>query len=230
MLSRGASSPLRLRSDTRAVAATEFALLLPIVVLLYAGAGELSQAAMTSRKVELLSRTIADLASQQPTFAQASSTPAPPNAISQGTLQSMLSASLAVMAPGPLATLAMTVSAVDVGNNPSGVCCKATVRWTYTQSGALRPCSVPLQPADPAQAPSPATISSAVLPQGTNLSSPVSILIADVSYTYQGPFSSQWISIPGFTRTSYMLPRSTGQVILQGPISSAGNQNGTICY
>ncbi len=229
MLSRAARAS-RLRSDTRAVAATEFALLLPAIVLLYAGAGELSQAAMTSRKVELLSRTIADLASQQPTFAQASSTPPPPNAISQGTLQSILSASLAVMAPAPSDSLTMTVSAVDVGNDASGVCCKAVVRWTYTQSGTLRPCSVPLQPADPTQSPSPATISSAVLPQGMALSTPISILIADVSYSYQGPFSTQWITIPGFSRTSYMLPRSTGQVILQGPLSSSGNQSGTICY
>ena len=47
--------------DGRGVAAVEFAFLLPVIILLYVGAGELSEAVMTSRKVETLSRTLVDL-------------------------------------------------------------------------------------------------------------------------------------------------------------------------
>lgn len=216
----------------RGIAATEFAIVMPVLVLLYVSAGELSQAVMTHRRVELLSRTLVDLVSQQPTSGQASSTPAPTNATSQAAIQSILSASTAVLAPSPLATLAMTVSAVDITNNDFGLCCVFKVRWSYTQAGALRPCRVNLTPVPPAQAPSPTTVSSAMMPplQGLPLSSPIPLLIADVSYTYSGPFSSNWIAFPAnMGRTTYMLPRTTGQIILQ-PVTTTGNQSGAVCY
>ena len=228
---RPARGPRGLASETGGVAAVEFALLLPLMVLLYAGAGELSEAVMTSRKVELLSRTLADLGARQPTYPQATSTPPPANAISQGTLVAILDASTAIMAPGSLTPLKMTLSAVDIVNNSAGQCCSFMVRWSYTQSGTLRPCQTPLQPVDPKQAPSPTTISSALGPPLATLATPISLLIADVSYVYQGPFSSQWIDFSsGMSRTSYMLPRAAGQVILQGPISPTGTQSGAICY
>ena len=216
----------------RGIAATEFAILVPVLVLLYVGAGELSQAVMTNRRVELLSRTLVDLVAQQPTSSQASSKPTPTNATSQTAMQAILAASTAVMAPSPLATLAMTVSAVDIVNDTSGLCCVFKVRWSYTRAGALRPCNVNLTPVPPRQAPAPTTVSSAMMPPlpGVPLASPIPILIADVSYTYTGPFSANWIAFPAsMGRTSYMLPRSTGQVIL-APVAKTGNENGAICY
>lgn len=216
----------------RGIAATEFALLLPVLILLYVGAGELSQAVMTSRRVETLSRTLVDLVSQQPTSSQASSTPTPTNATSQAVLQSILAASTAVMAPSALTSLTMTVSAVDIVNNAAGLCCVFKVRWSYTQSGVLRPCNVNLTPVPPTQAPSPNTVSSAMMPPlaGLPLPNPVPILIADVSYAYSGPFSTQWITFPAaMSRTSYMLPRTTGQIVL-GSVTASGTQSGAVCY
>lgn len=220
-----------LRAD-RGIAATEFALILPVFILLYVGAGELSQAVMTNRRVESLSRALVDLVSQQPTSSQASSSPTPSNAMSQATVQSILAASTAVMAPSPLATLSMTVSAVDIVNNALGFCCVFKVRWSYTQAGALRPCNVNLTPVPPTQAPSPGTVSSAMMPPllGLPLPNPVSMLISDVSYTYAGPFSTRWISFPAsMSRTTYMLPRTPGQVLL-APVTATANQNGVVCY
>ena len=217
--------------DGRGVAAVEFAFLLPVIILLYVGAGELSEAVMTSRKVETLSRTLVDLTSQQPTSGQTSSTPAPSNATTQTQLQTILTAATAVMAPASLTPLTMTVSAVDTVNNAAGLCCVFKVRWSYTQSGALRPCNVNLTPVPPTQLPSPTTISSAMMPPVPYLPNPVPLLIADVSYVYQAPFLSQWINFAGgMTRTSYMLPRTTGQVIMTAPITPTGTQTGTICY
>ncbi len=220
------------------VAAVEFALIAPVVILLYVGAGEISQAVMTSRKVEALSRTLADLVAQQPTTPQNGSTPnpstpAPLNATSQSALQAILNASTAILAPAPLTPLKMTVSAVDITNNSAGICCSFKVRWSYTQAGTLRPCNVNLTPVPPTQAPSPSTVSSAMVPPVGNvtLSNPIPMLIADVSYIYQGPFASNWINFAsGMTRTSYMLPRTTGQVIVAGPLTATANQSGAICY
>lgn len=217
--------------DREGVAAVEFAFLVPVIILLYVGAGELSEAVMTSRKVETLSRTLVDLTSQQPTSGQTSSTPAPSNATTQAALQTILTAATAVLAPASLTPLTMTVSAVDTVNNAAGLCCVFKVRWSYTQSGALRPCNVNLIPVPPTQLPSPTTISSAMIPPVPFLPNPVPLLIADVSYVYQAPFLSQWINFSGgMTRTSYMLPRTTGQVIMSAPITQTGTQTGVICY
>lgn len=218
-------------TNVSGVAAVEFAFLAPIIILLYVGAGELSEAVMTSRKVEALSRTLVDLVSQQPTSGQTLSTPAPSNATTQTALQTILTAATAVLSPASLTPLQMTVSAVDTVNNAAGLCCSFKVRWSYTQSGSLRPCNVNLTPVSPTQLPSPATISSAMIPPVPYLPNPVPILIADVSYTYQAPFLAQWINFAGgMTRTSYMLPRTTGQIVMTAPITVTGNQSGVICY
>ena len=217
--------------STPGVASVEFAFLAPVLILLYVGAGEVSQAVMTSRKVEALSRTLADLVSQQPTSSQSSSYPAPANATNQTMLQTILSASTALMSPVTLTPLKMTISAVDIVNNGAGLCCSFKVRWSYTQSGTLRPCNTPLTPAPPTDKPTPTTVSRAMLPPVLSLPSPVPMLIADVTYVYQAPFSSQWIDFStGMSRTSYMLPRTTGQIIASGPLSPTGNQSGVICY
>ncbi len=220
------------RRANRGIAATEFALLLPVFILLYAGTGEVAQAVMTSRRIETLSRTLVDLTSQQPTSSQASSTPTPSNATSQAVMQAMLTASSAIMGSASQPGLTMTVSAIDIVNNSFGLCCVFKVRWSYTQSGTLRPCNVNLTPVPSTQTPSPTTISSALMPPiaPLPLPYPIAILVADVSASYSGPFSTNWITLPtAMSRTSYMLPRTTGQIIL-GPVTASGNQSGAVCY
>ena len=58
-------------ADTRAVAAVEFALLLPVMLTLYIGSVEVSQALSVDRKVVLLSRTVGDLTTQSSRLASA---------------------------------------------------------------------------------------------------------------------------------------------------------------
>ena len=223
------------QGDHDGVAAIEFAIVFPVALLLYLGAAEVSRAVITSRKVETLSRTVVDLLSQQPTSSQPTSTPPPSTAITMTALQTMMSASTGLLYPAPTAPLEMTLTAVDIVNKSNGQCCQANVRWSYSQSGMLRKCGIPLTPADPSAPPSPATIPATLIPPLPSLPYSISVLIADVSYAYQPLIRSSLTSFVaniGMSRTSYMLPRSIGQVILQtpGPGGQGNTQQGQVCY
>jgi Flp pilus assembly protein TadG len=107
--------------DQRAVAAVEFAAILPFMLMLYIGGVEVSQGVSTDRKVTLTSRTVADLASRSTN-------------IDNNGMTSILSASAAVIAPYDSTKLIMTVSRVDV--DPKGT--SATVKWSDSYNGSPR--------------------------------------------------------------------------------------------
>jgi Flp pilus assembly protein TadG len=111
---------VRLGCDERGISAVEFAMLLPLMVTLYLGTVEISQAVGIDRKVTLTSRTVADLASQVKTIKDAEMT-------------SLLSASAAVIAPYDKNQLKVTVSQVYVDANGT-----ATVKWSDTLGGTKR--------------------------------------------------------------------------------------------
>jgi Flp pilus assembly protein TadG len=107
----------RLQGDERGVSAVEFALLLPLMLTLYLGAVEISQAISADRKVTMTSRTIADLVSQVQTIDNAGVT-------------DVLNASSSVMAPFGTATLKATVTSVTIDAKR-----KATVAWSQSLDG-----------------------------------------------------------------------------------------------
>ena len=109
-----------LRDDEHGVSAVEFALLLPLMVTLYLGSVEISQAISADRKVTLTSRTVADLISQV-------------SSINNAGMTDVLNASSSVMAPFTTTTLKVTVSCVTVDANG-----KATVTWSDTLNGTAR--------------------------------------------------------------------------------------------
>ena len=110
----------QLRSDERGVSAVEFALLLPLMVALYLGTVEISQAISADRKVTLTSRTVADLISQV-------------SSINNAGMTDVLNASSSVMAPFKTTTLKVVVTCVSIDANG-----KATVTWSDTFNGTAR--------------------------------------------------------------------------------------------
>lgn len=110
----------RFAGDARGVSAVEFALILPLMMTLYLGGAEVTQAITANRKVTLVSRTVADLVSQYSTVTSAD-------------LTNILNASSAIISPFTASKLATTVSAVNIDN--SG---KATVSWSATLNGTKR--------------------------------------------------------------------------------------------
>lgn len=110
----------RLVRDERGLSAVEFAMLLPLMLALFFGAVEISQAISADRKVSLTARTVADLLAQMPS-------------VNNAEMTNSLNASAAVMAPYPANRLKVTVSSVSI--DAQG---KATVAWSDTLNGTAR--------------------------------------------------------------------------------------------
>lgn len=226
----GIRCPAGFMRSTSAAAAVEFAMILPVALLLYVGAAEVTDGVMASRRVTLVTKTLSDLVSTQGTTTQTTSTPTPGNALSATTLSTLLTSASTLLAPYPTSPLTMTISAIDVTNTVAGTCCSALVRWSYTQGGTLRPCVVQITALPTTSDYSSTQIPSGLLPSGTPLPAPFYIVVADVSYTYQPVISKNIFSFsPTVQRTRYTFPRSTGQVVT-GALPISGSQRGQICY
>ncbi|MFI4976082.1 MAG: TadE/TadG family type IV pilus assembly protein [Caulobacterales bacterium] len=108
----------RWRLDERGVAAVEFALILPILLALYLGGYEISQAAATYRKV---ADTTVELANVTTQFTQ----------VTPGNIDTVMAASAQIMSPYSTTNLTIVLSEIttDAGNN-------ATVTWSRAYNGA----------------------------------------------------------------------------------------------
>jgi Flp pilus assembly protein TadG len=105
----------RLRKRQGGVAAVEFAFILPIMVTTFFGLVEVSQGVMVNRKVTMLNRTLADIASQTAS-------------VSDTEKNNIFNAAKTTLAPFPENSLGMTFSSVVI--KADGI---ARVCWTETQ-------------------------------------------------------------------------------------------------
>jgi len=108
------------RRDHKGMSAVEFALLAPLMLIIYMGVVETSEGIAIQRKVTLTARSVADLASQT-------------TSINNADMTNMLSAASAVVAPFSASKLKVTVSAVDIDAN--GI---AKVVWSDSLNGTKR--------------------------------------------------------------------------------------------
>jgi Flp pilus assembly protein TadG len=112
----GSSRPCRrLLDDQRAVSAVEFALVLPIMVLLLFGGVELGDALTIDRKVTHVTSTLSDLVAQSKTITDAD-------------MATIFNAATWIMTPYSATTLKMKVSGINIDDTS-----KATVAWGYAQ-------------------------------------------------------------------------------------------------
>jgi Flp pilus assembly protein TadG len=104
---------MRFASYEEAVAATEFALILPIMLVVFVGVTQVGEAVAISQKVTITARTITDLVTREN------------SPLSASELNTDLQAAAQVMAPYPSSTLTVTVSQISTDANS-----KATVDWS----------------------------------------------------------------------------------------------------
>jgi Flp pilus assembly protein TadG len=106
-------------TDQRAMAATEFALILPFMVALLLGGIEVSDAVSLGRKVTLTAHTVTDLVTQN-------------TCLSTSEMSTIIGATSAIVAPYSSANLSMTVTEISTDANS-----KATVTWTTSSTLAV---------------------------------------------------------------------------------------------
>jgi Flp pilus assembly protein TadG len=99
--------------DRGGIAATEFALIVPIMLVMFFGTVEFSSGIAVARKVTLVARTLSDLTSQA----------GPP--IDDNYLQNIFTASIAIMPPFPATPTKAQVSEIYVDTNNI-----ATIKWS----------------------------------------------------------------------------------------------------
>ena len=127
--------------DIRAVAAVEFAIVLPFMLLLFVGGVELGNALAISVKVSQTAHTVADLVSRNA-------------CVTDSALSTMLGASSVTIAPYSAGSATVTVSEVSTDANG-----KATVTWSKALNGSPRPAGQPMTVPSALGTPSPANIS-----------------------------------------------------------------------
>jgi Flp pilus assembly protein TadG len=106
----------RLGSDQRGVSAIEFSLLLPLMLTMYFGSIEVTDAVSADRQVTQVASTVADITSEYTSVADAD-------------IANIMQAACAVMSPFPMSNATVVLSSVTFTNGT------ATIAWSFTVSG-----------------------------------------------------------------------------------------------
>lgn len=107
----------KLRGSREGVGAVEFALIAPVLIVLYMGSLEVSVAMSVNKKLARASSTVADLITQE-------------NSVSKDDLKSMINVAESVMTPFRSDGIKVKVTGISI--NGSG---EATASWSWQQDG-----------------------------------------------------------------------------------------------
>jgi Flp pilus assembly protein TadG len=117
-------SALRLSKDCRGVAATEFVMIVPLMLVMFFGVVEFSSGVAVDRKVTLVARTLSDLTSQS-------------TSVTDTDLSNFFAASAGILTPYPATPTQSTITELYV--DPTTL--KAKVQWskasTINSSGSV---------------------------------------------------------------------------------------------
>lgn len=172
----------RLGRDRRGVAAVEFALIAPIMCLLYFGMAEYGQSQMAYRKAVRTAASIGDLVAQSTTTSVSGA----------GGITDIFALAPTLMKPFPTGSALKLCLASIVADN-DGV---KKVVWTENQNDSTCP----------AVGTTMASVSSDLLPPNQ------SVIMSRVTYKYTSPVNFALVLNPTFTKTAYLRPRRSVKV------------------
>jgi Flp pilus assembly protein TadG len=155
----------RFRRSRSGVAATEFALMVPAMLMIWVGMVVATDALTADKKVTLLARTLADMTTQM-------------QAVSQSDMDSIFQATEAVLWPQTATGMGMRVTSYDIAGDG-----KVFVDWSVVPSStALRG----------SYSPHARCASSTDVPAGLRVNR-TSIVLAEVTMKYQASVASQLV-------------------------------------
>lgn len=226
--------------DDRGMAAVEFALILPLMLVIYMGLVELSRGMRTSQRLDLVAHTLADLTAQKidcpnpPAGVSSTKCATGQAGLSEAEITSIFSAANVLMGlPTTDTSMKMTISEVNI-TAVTATSWEAKTSWSVTRNGALaRPCNAALTPDDAAPV-SVTTIPKSYVNVTNGVNPPTGpMIIADVVYNYTPGFHFEmfkWSSSPTWSmqRTSYAPVRNTySPPHIQYYMTSGANCNGS---
>ncbi|HEV7277228.1 MAG TPA: TadE/TadG family type IV pilus assembly protein [Devosiaceae bacterium] len=180
-----AASLSRFVDTERAAAAVEFALILPVMLILYLGSIEATSLYTIDRRVTTISSTMGDLVSQAD------------DVITQAKINDYFEAAEGILIPYPTANLRQVVSLIRVRNNGS-----TQVIWSRTAGGTARTAG--------ASYPLPADSQMNRIARDTGY-----LVAAEAYYTYTPVFESVIPGPVNLYRESFYLPRFGACIELQ---------------
>jgi len=175
------------RDDTRAIAAVEFALVLPLLLTLYLGTIEAATLYSTDHKVATVASTMADLVSREK------------GEITTETLDKYFEAAETIMRPYTTSGLVQVVSLLNIGSD--GV---AKVKWSEAHGDAATG-----RDAD-SDYPLDATAKINVLARGAS----GWLVASEITYPHEPLFNLIFPSTITLKHTQYFLPRFKGEIKL----------------
>lgn len=182
MIAALSSRARHLLADVRAVAATEFAIVTPFMLLLYVGGVELGTALSMNVKVSATAHSVADMITQN-------------TAVSSTQMDGILTAATAIMAPYPIkngSTSLMTITVSEVSTDSNG---QATVQWSKsTSSSGARAVGQQM------------TLSAFTAPGGTSNAN-ISLILSEVSYDYTPNLGFTIAGTVKLSDSYYLFPR-----------------------
>jgi len=167
-------------TDADAVAATEFAIVVPFMLLLYVGGIELADGMAINVKVSATAHSVADMVTQNTSLSTAS-------------MQNILTGATAIMAPYPVNGGQFLVTVSEISSDANG---NLTLQWSQSYNGsgfAPGRSGLGSSPANPVTgAPAYSTLTPPTSLNGTvgnannqnNQNDQVSFIVSEASYAY----------------------------------------------
>jgi len=168
-------------ADRRGVAAIEFALIAPVMIMLYLGLAELTLAMMAERRASHAASVLADLVAQS-------------SQMNTAQMTDVFQVGDAILAPFPASTLNMRVTSVKADAN-------AVPKVVWSRGDGMTALG--------------AGATATAVPANL-LAAGDSVIMAEVSYTWDSPLKTTIPNALNFRQTFYLKPRKSPEVVWLG--------------
>lgn len=184
----------RFLRDRRAATAVEFAVIVPLALLLLIGEYTLTDAMSTQRKVTITAHTIADLVARQ-------------SSVDATLMSEILNASAQIVSPYNMANTSVVVAELTTDGTGN-----TTVTWSQAVNGAALTQGSPFTLPD--------SVKQAVLSEQGTPPVPVSLIYANASFKYTPVLKSNLFGPMVFSSSYYENPRTIGCIPYAAPSCS----------